>query len=540
MNKRILAIALALGLAGAAQAAEIRPLNADAPGVGLNDPTPAAPVGGNHGATIGEQRRIVYQFAADLWGAVLESPAQIRVQASFQPLRCDSTGTVLGSAGTLPIYILTSNNDPSTAMLYHGALADALIGEDLQDGASVDIVSRFNSSYGRTNPDGSACSPGSGWYYGVDGKTPAGQTNFLNVVMHEIAHGLGFSGFGNVATGAPLVGYRDIYSSFVFDNVSQRGWYQLTNAGRAQAAVGGNLVFRGQQVTQGVQLVRDEKMLLRASGNLQAGFDFGTAAFGPQPSPANFSGDVAAVNDGSATPTLGCAASPAGAYNGKIALVSRGACAFEIKAKNAENAGAIGVIIANNTGGTISMADDATVVASIPTVSVSLADGNAIRAALPGVQASLGTVPGVLAGVDANGYAKLYAPNPVQPGSSFSHYDTSSSPNALMEPAITSTLAGQIDVDLTPALFADEGWTLNSGNALVGDACDIGVAVNQEGGIIIGANVQAWDNLCLASSSNKGSYQSCVAGYKNALRGAGLVDGKAGGKITSCAAKRKY
>lgn len=57
MNKRLLAVALALGLSGAANAADVRPLNADAPGVGLNDPTPATPVGGNYGTTVGEQRR---------------------------------------------------------------------------------------------------------------------------------------------------------------------------------------------------------------------------------------------------------------------------------------------------------------------------------------------------------------------------------------------------------------------------------------------------------------------------------------------------
>jgi hypothetical protein len=540
LNKLLLGISLALGSACLAHAAEIRPVNADAPGVGLNDPTPATPAGGNPGTSVGEQRRIVYQFAADLWGAVLQSPAQIRVQASFAPLRCDSTGTVLGSAGTSPIYILTSDGDPNSATLFHGALADALIGEDLQAGAGVDIISRFNASYGGTNPDGSACSPGAGWYYGLDGNTPAGLTNFLNVVMHEIAHGLGFSGFGNVSTGAPLAGYPDIYSLFVYDNNSRKGWYELSNTGRQQAVTGGNLVFLGQQVTEGVQLVREEKVLLRATGTLDAGFDFGTAAFGPEVTTSNFAGDVVAVNDGSATPTFGCQASPAGAYNGKIALVSRGACAFEIKVKHAENAGAIGVIVANNTAGTINMAEDPSVSATVPSLMVSLADGDAIRAALPGVNASVGTVPGMLAGVDQNGFARLYAPNPVQPGSSFSHYDTSSSPNALMEPAITSTLQGQMDLDLTPALFSDEGWTLNPGNALVGDACDTGIAVNQPGGIILGANVQAWDNLCLASSTTKDAYQSCVAGYKNTLRKSGLVNAQAASRITTCAAKRQW
>jgi hypothetical protein len=57
MNKRNLLVgAIALGLAFATShstAAELVPVNFDDPGEGYNDPTPAAPVGGNPGTTIG-------------------------------------------------------------------------------------------------------------------------------------------------------------------------------------------------------------------------------------------------------------------------------------------------------------------------------------------------------------------------------------------------------------------------------------------------------------------------------------------------------
>lgn len=538
MIKTLLAAALALACVNVAHAADIVPINADAAGAGLNDTTPAAPVGGNPGTTVGEQRRIAYQFAADLWGAVLESPAEIRVQASFQPLRCDASGTVLGSAGTSVVYRLSGPGLPDT--WFHAALADALIGEDLQAGVGVDIVSRFNSSFGNTNPDGSACSPGSGWYYGLDGNTPAGKTNFLNVVMHEIAHGLGFSGFGSVSTGAPFAGFPDIYSMFVFDNVSQRSWYDpgMDNTGRRNAVIGGNLVFRGANVTSQVPMVLSEKVVLRASGTLTAAYSFGTAAFGAEATAANFTGSVALANDGSAAPTQGCAASPAGAYAGKVAIIDRGGCTFESKAKHAEDAGAVAVVIANNVAGTINMAEDPNVAATVPTVMVSLADGAAIKAALPGVNLAIGTVPGLLAGADPLGYASLYSPNPVQPGSSFSHYDTSAVPNALMEPAITASLAANYNVDLTPALFTDEGWTLNDGNAIIGEDCDTGVDAVSPGGLIIGANVQAWENMCYATTADKSAYQTCVVTHRNTLRAAGLINNTQGSKIANCAAKR--
>src|SRR5690242_19174650 len=51
------ACALALGASAPARAAAtIVIVNLNAPGEGFNDPTPAAPVGGNTGTTLGQQR----------------------------------------------------------------------------------------------------------------------------------------------------------------------------------------------------------------------------------------------------------------------------------------------------------------------------------------------------------------------------------------------------------------------------------------------------------------------------------------------------
>src|SRR3546814_10503434 len=66
--------------------------------------------------------------------------------------------------------------------------------------------------------------------FGLDGKQAPGQIDFLNVVLHEIGHGLGFSGFGSLTTGAPLAGNdgvarADIYSTFVYDNTQNKSWY---------------------------------------------------------------------------------------------------------------------------------------------------------------------------------------------------------------------------------------------------------------------------------------------------------------------------
>src|SRR3546814_7545225 len=77
---------------------------------------------------------------------------------------------------------------------YSSALADALSGEDLQPGF-IDINSQFSSDFS--------------FYLGLDGNTPAGQVNFLDVVMHEFGHGLGFQNFENEANGTFLAGVQD-------------------------------------------------------------------------------------------------------------------------------------------------------------------------------------------------------------------------------------------------------------------------------------------------------------------------------------------
>ena len=146
--------------------------------------------------------------------------------------------------------------------------------------------------------------------------------------------------------------------------------------------------------------------------------------------------------------------------SGKIALIDRGSCAFVDKAQNAENAGAIGVIIVNNVSPGVITMGGADPGLSIPSVMITLNDGNSIKAQLTGgqtVTASLVQDPDQLAGVSlGSGQLKAYAPNPLQPGSSVSHWDVSASPNLLMEPAINSNLSS--DVDLTKYHFEDIGW----------------------------------------------------------------------------------
>src|SRR5262249_10534565 len=130
--------------------ATITIVNVDGAGEGFNDPTPVAPVGGNLGTTLGDQRLIAFQYAADTWGAQLTSPVEIRIQASFDPLTCTATSAVLGSASTASI-VSDFPGAKFRKTWYAVALGNKLAGLDLAPGTD-DIIARFNTSIG-TDPN---------------------------------------------------------------------------------------------------------------------------------------------------------------------------------------------------------------------------------------------------------------------------------------------------------------------------------------------------------------------------------------------------
>src|SRR3546814_20038610 len=87
-------------------------------------------------------------------------------------------------------------------------------------------------------------------------------------------------------------------------------------------------------------------------------------------------------------------------------------------------------------------------------------DGNAFKANLP-AQVGLVVDPDKLQGADDAGHPRLFMPDPVQGGSSGSHYDTALAPNALMEPAINDSLDASLNLDISANLLQDTGWTLD-------------------------------------------------------------------------------
>jgi minor extracellular serine protease Vpr len=77
-----------------------------------------------------------------------------------------------------------------------------------------------------------------------------------------------------------------------------------------------------------------------------------------------------------------CSALPAGSLTGQIALITRGVCTFSTKIRNAQDAGAVAVLVGNSVGGDpVAMAQDGTPnQPTVPAYMVSLADAGAIKA----------------------------------------------------------------------------------------------------------------------------------------------------------------
>jgi len=242
----ICAVFLHLGMA---QATQITIINLDDVGEGFNDTSQVNPVGGNTGVTVGEQRLQVFQFASRIWENIIDSNVEIKVEANFDPLTCTSSSAVLGSAGTVTLFRDFANT-PVRRTWYPVALANALSGSDLT--TLPDIRAIFNTSVDNNNN----CLNNTNWYYGLDGNKPSNSMDLLQVVMHEIGHGLGFQTYVNLATGAKFgtpTGRDDIFMLNLEDHSLNTTWDNLTDSQRLVSMTDlGDLHWVGPNVTANI------------------------------------------------------------------------------------------------------------------------------------------------------------------------------------------------------------------------------------------------------------------------------------------------
>jgi hypothetical protein len=262
------------------RAATITVVNRDSADEGFNAssaPDAASTAGGNAGATLGTQRLIAFQHAADIWGDLLSSPVEIQVDANFDPMTCGATSAVLGATGPTTVH-RDFVGAPRPITWYPQALANSLAATDLAPGNS-DIASRFNSTIGTT------CDFPMGWYYGLDGNPPPGTIDFVTVVLHEIAHGLGFLTFVDLTTGAKLSGLNDVYMLNLENHSTGKVYPQMTDLQRVSAS----------QNTANLHWVGHEVMV--ASGVLTSGVSLGGHVEMYAPNPQESGSSVSHFSD---------------------------------------------------------------------------------------------------------------------------------------------------------------------------------------------------------------------------------------------------
>jgi len=379
----------------------------------------------------------------------------------------------------------------------------------------------------------------------LDTNQAPSQNNLLVVLLHEIGHGLGFQQFASITTGEQPGGLGDIYGQHLLDTTASLTWNQMTNAQRAASAINSRkLVWNGATVAAEVPSVmahgRPSLRVLSPAG-IAGPYDIGPASFGPPLSSPGVTGPVVlavdAANAAGPSTTDGCTALTNGAaVAGRIALLDRGTCGFIVKVKNAQDAGAIAVIIADNAPGTPPAGlggADPTI--TIPSGRVTITDGALLKANLGAINATLGIDLSLLSGADQLGRVLIFNPNPTIAGSSISHWDTPAFPNLLMEPFINQdlTLSVEAPQDLTLALMRDIGWFADSDNdglATDLDACDASdlrrtIFVGDENtGIpneIFGNGCTPGDYIAAAAAAanNHGAFVSAVSALANAWKG---------------------
>ncbi len=188
------------------------------------------------------------------------------------------------------------------------------------------------------------------------------------------------SNFGSVLTATAVAS----------DNAALAGVIVVTSAGNAADTffISGS-PGAASRVIATASSVDDGVTASAVRANTPAGiagfYAAGAAQFGPQPPLGGLTADVVIALDPSdgAGPLTTDACSPitnAVDVNGKIAIVDRGTCGFAVKVKNAQDAGAVGVLVANSAAGTFGGMGGVDPTIVIPSVMITFADGNTFKA----------------------------------------------------------------------------------------------------------------------------------------------------------------
>lgn len=150
-----------------------------------------------------EEAKEAFEYAVDIWESIIESPVPIYMRANWRKM----DKNVLGSCGPTD-YLTNFKNIPQDGRYYPISVAEKLSQKEITGENSPDMSATFNKEIN--------------WYFGTDGNVPDSLYDFVTVVLHEIGHGLGFTGFFFVNQDLGTYGYYEIGEAAAFDILVQR------------------------------------------------------------------------------------------------------------------------------------------------------------------------------------------------------------------------------------------------------------------------------------------------------------------------------
>lgn len=337
----------------------------------------------------------------------------VRQQQDFSLLKTNNSLLVDGSQyNVFPIPLESPNHGPIELISEPAnATASPQGWHDTNGVAGAEFTTtRGNNVWAQEDADGNdgvGYSPDGGatleFNYPFDDNQPplgyrdASITNlfYMNNIMHDVWYQYGFdeasgnfqeNNYGNGGVAGDFV-FADAQDGSGINNATFGTPPDGNNPGMTMflwSAPGG----LGQPLTvnSGGPIVGPITAAVPSTGN---GADGPGNITGPSTTPVT--ADLVLVDDSSATPTEGCNALTNGAdVNGKIAVIKRGSCTFVEKIQNAQNAGAVGVIVVNHNNPTndpnyteyVNMYGNTNPVFTIPSIFINNANGEQLITAL--------------------------------------------------------------------------------------------------------------------------------------------------------------
>lgn len=189
-----------------------------------------------------------FEYAVNIWEAELISTVPIRIRAEWRSLASGVLGQAIwGSA------YANFRGEQHMNTFYPVALAEKITGREINGASEADIVASLSSQ--------------ASWYFGTDGNTPSGKMDMVTIVLHEIAHGLGFSDTYDVEEAQGSVGLPNdgdsvplIFDVFVENKKDQNllHHFQSPSAALASQLQSSEVFFDGPLTLQASKGTRPE------------------------------------------------------------------------------------------------------------------------------------------------------------------------------------------------------------------------------------------------------------------------------------------